>query len=60
MAESEESDDHRLAGRMPRHMRAPGPDDDQSGRRGARRRATATDDQLDAVTRLLGFLRSTD
>ena len=58
MAESEESDDHRLAGRMPRHMRAPGPDDDQS--------ADEEDDdedgenQLDAVNRLLGFLRSTE
>jgi hypothetical protein len=58
MAESEESDDHRLAGRMPRHMRAPGPDDDPS--------ADEEDDgedgenQLDAVNRLLGFLRSTD
>ena len=57
MAESEESDDHRLAGRMPRHMRAPGPDDDQSAEGDDEEDG---ENQLDAVNRLLGFLRSTD
>ena len=61
MVESDESDDHRLAGRMPRTPR-PGPPDT--------RPAPAADpddppedeadDQIDAVTRLMGFLRSAD
>jgi hypothetical protein len=62
MAESDVPDDHRLAGRTPRNPR-PGPPPDS-------RPAPATeldeepeddaDDQIDAVTRLMGFLRSTD
>ncbi len=58
MADSEESDDHRLAGRMPRHMRAPGPDDDQAPDEEVD--DEGGDGQLDAVNRLLGFLRDTD
>jgi hypothetical protein len=62
MAESDESDDHRLAGRTPRSSRpgpppdsrtTPGPDLDDAG-------GDDADDQIDAVTRLMGFLRSTD
>jgi hypothetical protein len=62
MAESDVPDDHRLAGRTPPHP-PPGPPPDI-------RPAPATelddepeddaDDQIDAVTRLMGFLRSTD
>ena len=62
MAESDEPDDHRLAGRTPRNPRPSPPADI--------RPAPATelddepeddaDDQIDAVTRLMGFLRSAD
>ena len=61
MAESDEPDDHRLAGRTPRSVRpgppgarpvpTSGPDDEPDG---------DADDQIDAVTRLMGFLRSTE
>jgi hypothetical protein len=60
MAESDEPDDHRLAGRTrsvrpgppdARHDPASGPDDELDDE---------ADDQIDAVTRLMGFLRSTD
>jgi hypothetical protein len=65
MAERDESDDHRLAGRTRRGTR-PGPaagvrPDRETGRSedpGATE--DDTDDQIDAVTRLMGFLRSTD
>jgi hypothetical protein len=60
MAESDESDDHRLAGRTPRSSRptpdirtTSGADLDDTGDGDA-------DDEIDAVTRLMGFLRSTD
>jgi hypothetical protein len=61
MAESDEPDDHRLAGRTPRGVppgppdagpvHASGPDDEPDD---------DADDQIDAVTRLMGFLRSTE
>jgi hypothetical protein len=65
MAESDESDDHRLAGRTRRSSR-PGPPDVRPGRRptgldeGPGATEDDADDHIDAVTRLMGFLRSTD
>jgi hypothetical protein len=65
MAESDESDDDRLAGRTPRSPR-PGPSLDvrpgRSTRLDEEPGATDddTDDQIDTVTRLMGFLRSTE
>lgn len=58
MAGSDEPDDHRLAGRTPRPARTDPADDHPA--RDADLDEPADDDQLDAVTRLMGFLRSTD
>jgi hypothetical protein len=61
MAESDEPDDHRLAGRTPRSVR-PGPPDARPGHASGpdHEPDDDADDQIDAVTRLMGFLRSTD
>jgi len=65
MAESDVPDDHRLAGRTPRSVRPGPPDARPVPAHGADDEpddadADDGDDQIDAVTRLMGFLRSTD
>jgi hypothetical protein len=62
MAESDESDDHRLAGRTPRSPRPGPPPDIRPGRATELDEEPEDDDDehIDAVTRLMGFLRSTD
>jgi hypothetical protein len=62
MAESDVPDDHRLAGRTPRSPR-PGPPDTRSAPVADLDDTPDDDDaeeQIDAVTRLMGFLRNTD
>jgi len=62
MAESDEPDDHRLAGRTPRTRAAARPDDRTAVDADADDPGddTPDDQDIDAVTRLMGFLRSTD
>jgi hypothetical protein len=60
MADSDESDDHRLTGRTPRPR--PGPPDTRPAPAADLDDTTEdeSEEQFDAVTRLIGFLRSTD
>lgn len=60
MAESDEPDDHRLAGRTPRTPAAARPDDRTALDADDPGDETPDDQDIDAVTRLMGFLRSTD